>query len=59
MSIKRGELDDLAGAGASHSNVSLTVEQMNEALFNDEVGVENTFTFDKKAANRVSGFELL
>ncbi|MFT4927583.1 MAG: putative nucleic-acid-binding protein [Phenylobacterium sp.] len=26
---------------------------------NDEAGIETTFTFDKKAANRVSGFKLL
>ena len=33
---KNNELDDLAGVGAAYSDVSLTVEQMNEALFNDQ-----------------------
>jgi AbrB family looped-hinge helix DNA binding protein len=32
---KNSELDDLAGAGINHSDVSLTIEQMNEALFNE------------------------
>ena len=32
LSCKNSELDDLAGAGAPYSDVTLTVEQMNEAL---------------------------
>ncbi|MFT4927582.1 MAG: AbrB family looped-hinge helix DNA binding protein [Phenylobacterium sp.] len=34
---KNSELDDLAGAGAPYSDISLTVEQMNDALFNAQM----------------------
>lgn len=33
---KTGGLGDLAGIGAQYSNVNLTIDEMNDALFNPE-----------------------